>query len=137
MKIGEHRAGALELKTRTNEQIGIASLAEEHALHRAYAGGPGAKDPLGCLDLGRIFFANVKSLGMKLLVANRLKCSESDVQRYIRDLGAGSTAGIQDFRRKVQSRGGRRDGTGFAGKHGLVSRVIVLRIRPLDIRRQW
>src|SRR6202011_2960963 len=83
-----------------------------------------------------IFRGDVKSLGVELLLPDRLKCSEPDMQRNVRDLGAGSAASIQDLRRKVKSGRRRRGGTGLARKYGLVSVAIVRSIRALDIWRQ-
>src|SRR5205085_11776750 len=85
---------------------------------------------------GCIVCVNVKPFGMKLLVTNRLKCSEPDVQRHIRDLSAGAPASIQDLRSKMQSGCGRSDGAGLTSKYSLVSLTILFSIRPLDIRRQ-
>ena len=73
---------------------------------------------------------------MELLVANRLKCSEPDVQRYICDSGAGSTARVQDLRREVQARGGRGDRTRFAREYGLVTIAIFGSVRAFNLRRQ-
>ncbi len=89
----------------------------------------------GRLDLRRIFRSDLKSLGMKLLAANRLKCSEADVQRHVGDVGAGAAAGIQNLGGKVQSGGRRSDRASLAREHGLVALAILSRIGSLDIRR--
>src|SRR5579859_3459166 len=136
MKVSQHRVGSLKSKTWPNEKIRLPGLAEKHALDRANTVGSRTDYALRCLYPGRILLCNMEPLGMKLLVTNRLKCPEPDMQRHIRDFSAGAPACLQNLGRKVQPSRGRRDGPGFAGEHRLVPLAILFSIRPLDIRRQ-
>jgi hypothetical protein len=70
------------------------------------------------------------------LDADRLKCSQTDVQCYVGGLDPALANAIENLRCEVKARGGGRDRTELFGINGLVALAIARRIRPRDIGRK-
>ena len=138
MEIGQHRAGAAERETGIDEQVGFRSGG---AFDGPNAGGADGDDSLAwSMALKRLLWDRER-LVMKMNVfdhvgVERLKCSQADVQSDVSDRGAGGSAGFQNFRREMQTGGGRGRGASFAGEDGLIALAIGSGVGAADIGRQ-
>src|SRR5258708_6180977 len=136
MKIGKNSAGPTKLEPRPDEQVSLSGPLQRRALDSPHASSPHANHAPRCLNPSQILLCNLKMLGMERVATDRLKCSESHMQRHVRDVGPCRPAALQNLGREVQPRRRRRNRSRLAGKNRLVPAAVLGTVRTLDIGRQ-
>src|SRR5581483_7942340 len=131
----EHRAGAQELETGAYEKIRFTVASEGLALHGSNARRPHAQEALGRLYSRDVPGGNFEMLGVEFVSVDRLKSSESHMQRDIGDAGSGAAARVQNFRSEVQAGCRSSDRSRGPREHGLISFAVFRAIRTFDIGR--
>src|SRR5258708_39936279 len=127
MEIREHCPGAPELEARSNEEIRLRVVC--FALDGADAGGPHGDDAACAIHGGDRFRWNLQGLGMQPDFVERvhmqwLESSQTDVQRYLRDLRSRRATCVENLGREVQTRSGRGDRTPITGENSLIAFAI-------------